>query len=278
MPHSLDLGDLSVARVPKTGDIYEVPTPRGFGYVQYTHRSREYGYLIRVLPGLYVERPKDMADLVAKKENYFVYYPLSACLRVGAFAWVGKLPIPEDSLGEPIMRLGWGQPVDGRVLNWWIIDGDKRTFIDRLTEKEKRYSFLEICSHGMLVYKLCIGWRPETARENDPNAPTGQDEIPEDVQKWVDAMSDPETDEVKHYLYFPSRKQAVEAERTLTKMGFARVKTQRSGDPGKWLVLVTKEGQPARDSVDADMETLEEVVRNAGGVYDGHEISVGHGL
>ena len=269
------MGIRFVTRRPKIGDVYEVPTPRGFGYIQYTHKSREYGYLIRVLPGLYAVRPQYLAEVVAKKENYFVYYPLSACLGDGNVTWVAELPIPEGSQGEQIMRLGWGQPSDGRVLGWWIIDGNNRTYVERLIEKERQYSFLEICSHGMLVYKLCIGWRPETARENDPSASAGQEVIPEDVQKWVDRMSEPETNGVRHYLYFPSKKQALEAKNILVDKGFVKLKTQQCEGTGKWMLLVEREGGGRNaGSIDADMEMLEEVARNAGGEYDGHEIRI----
>jgi len=52
----------------KIGDVLEVPTPRGFAYVQYAHYQKPYGTLIRVLPGFHQSRPTDFAQLAKTKE------------------------------------------------------------------------------------------------------------------------------------------------------------------------------------------------------------------
>jgi hypothetical protein len=41
----------------KLGDVLEIETTKGLAYFQYTHQHPVYGGLIRVLPGLYAERP-----------------------------------------------------------------------------------------------------------------------------------------------------------------------------------------------------------------------------
>ncbi|MCS7123146.1 MAG: hypothetical protein RMJ17_01025, partial [Candidatus Aenigmarchaeota archaeon] len=41
---------------PKIGDVFEIKTPKGFAYVQYSIRHPDFGEIIRVLPGLYPDR------------------------------------------------------------------------------------------------------------------------------------------------------------------------------------------------------------------------------
>ena len=45
---------------PRIGDVFEIETPKGLAYAQFTYNYKEppvYGVLIRVLPGLYESRP-----------------------------------------------------------------------------------------------------------------------------------------------------------------------------------------------------------------------------
>ena len=61
---------------PRLGDVIEIETPKGLAYAQYTHEHRDpprYGSLLRILPGIYSQRPSDFAALVAEEERFSVF-------------------------------------------------------------------------------------------------------------------------------------------------------------------------------------------------------------
>jgi len=81
----------------KLGDIVEVKTPAGLGYVQYVHEGGTRGQLVRVLPGLYDHRPSNLAELARQKELYFVFLILNYGFRtrIGEMEVVSSQPIPK---------------------------------------------------------------------------------------------------------------------------------------------------------------------------------------
>jgi hypothetical protein len=44
----------------KLGDLFEINTPNGKAYLQYVYKDSTLGELVRVLPGLYKERPSEL--------------------------------------------------------------------------------------------------------------------------------------------------------------------------------------------------------------------------
>jgi hypothetical protein len=66
---------------PQIGDVIEIETPAGLGYAQYTHEHREpprFGSLLRVLPGIFAERPSDFKPLLVQDERFSIFFPLGA--------------------------------------------------------------------------------------------------------------------------------------------------------------------------------------------------------
>src|SRR5690242_6609811 len=112
---------------PRIGDIIEIPTRRGLGYAQYTHEHTKpprWGSLIRVLPGLFPERPSDFVSLAAQKEQFFVFTPLKWILREKIFRLVGSAPVPEWAVPFPVFRRAF--ILDGKVHGgWWLWDGER---------------------------------------------------------------------------------------------------------------------------------------------------------
>jgi hypothetical protein len=84
--------------MPKTktriGDIFEVFTPAGLAYVQYTHDGKGMGQLVRTLPGLFAIRPKNFAELAQQKELYFTFYTLEYAVRANDVELVSHQPVP----------------------------------------------------------------------------------------------------------------------------------------------------------------------------------------
>src|SRR5438128_2111977 len=82
---------------PVIGDICEIKTPRGLGYVQYTHDGKHRGDVVRVLPGLFSIRPTDFAELAKQRELYFIFYTLKYALRDGQPENAKAVPQDESS-------------------------------------------------------------------------------------------------------------------------------------------------------------------------------------
>jgi hypothetical protein len=149
---------------PKIGDIVELTTPAGFAYAQYTYKHMEpprYGELIRVLPGLYEERPDDLASLARENERFFTFFPLGPACSKGIVEIVGNEDIPENAQGLPLMRVPGAIERDGKVLNWWLWDGKNSRPIGGLDDLSRPLSILRIMSDVTLINRIVSGWSPE---------------------------------------------------------------------------------------------------------------------
>src|SRR5262249_44194145 len=89
---------------PKVGDVVEIPTPEGFAYAQYTHAHPGLGELLRVLPGLFDNRPADFAPLVEHKERFWTFHALRYTIRRRELAIVAHQPVPEWARHFPRFR------------------------------------------------------------------------------------------------------------------------------------------------------------------------------
>jgi len=145
---------------PKLGDVLEIPTPRGFAYFQYVNRDPLYGALIRVLPGCFVKRPQPVSDFVLKPETFFTFFPVSAAVNQGIVAIVANEPIPEAARKMPVMRAAGGIDKGGKVLNWWILEDERKSMTSDLSEEQKHLSIAEIVNDTLLVQRIVEGWSP----------------------------------------------------------------------------------------------------------------------
>src|SRR3974377_1107119 len=109
------------AKKARIGDIVEVRTPAGSGYVQYTHDAGSNGELVRVLPGLHENRVSDFAALAQQKELYFVFYIMNYAIRAGQAEVVSNQPVPEWAKAYPTMRHAAAFDDFGRVTRWRIV-------------------------------------------------------------------------------------------------------------------------------------------------------------
>jgi len=146
---------------PEIGAVFEIPTPNGLGYGQFTHEHDDYGELVRVLPGLFAERPANLPALVAGPERYFVFYVLRTALKDGLVALVGTFPIPEHAVRFPTLRSGMQDPQTGKTEVWWLWDGENEWRVGELTPDQRRLSTRGIINHPRLVERLLGSWTPE---------------------------------------------------------------------------------------------------------------------
>jgi len=130
---------------PRIGDIIEIETPMGLAYVQYTQNDeRLLGEMIRVLPGIYADRPKSLSQLARSKERFFTFVSLGVLVRRGDVTIVGNEPIP---------------PYAGSIKTTRRLGAP-----DDRTEEEKALSIsFGVMDLGYLINAICTAWLPECA-------------------------------------------------------------------------------------------------------------------
>jgi hypothetical protein len=149
----------------KIGDIIEIKTSKGLAYAQYTHEHiapPRYGYLIRVLPGLYDERPTDFTNIVKQKATFVGFVALQHMVNKNYVAIVNNQPVPSDAQVFPVFRSGIPDSKTRKVKVWWFWDGEKEWKVGVLTNGQKRMPILSIIGDELLVKRIESGWTPET--------------------------------------------------------------------------------------------------------------------
>lgn len=136
------------------GDVFEITTPAGLAYFQYTAQHPMYGGLIRVLPGTYDERPLSVSELVRRRERYFVFFPVRAAAYRGLVATLGAHDIPPHARAFPLFKAG-------RNPNWWLWDGEREWPVGKLTLEQRSLPSRGIWNLAMLASRIASGWSPE---------------------------------------------------------------------------------------------------------------------
>jgi hypothetical protein len=263
-------------RKAKIGDIFEIKTPIGLAYVQYTHDGEDMGELVRVLPGVYSSRPSDFATVAKQKEMYFIFYTLEYALRAKQVEIVSKQPVPEWARQVPIMRKAGGMTDrEGRTLNWTIGPALKLSTIEDLkqalhvrglTPEQEKLSIALLRSHPSMVEKIAKGWTPE--RDEELNLAAWRNE------KETSAQASEQQNSIDHYLYFPKKSQAEKAEKRLKAKGWS-VEIRLGADGENWLALA-KQPVPIED-IEEVRDELERLTEELGGEYDGWGAAVTDG-
>lgn len=145
----------------KLGDVFEIITPKGKAYLHYIFKDPVMKVeLLRVLPGLYAEKPKDIDRLIATNERYMIFFPLTAANKKGIVQVVGYYP--PDNFGKPkYMRSEHN--IRGEAMGWHIVDTDtlKRELVETLSPEQKKLSEWGIWNDTLLIERLIEGWALE---------------------------------------------------------------------------------------------------------------------
>ena len=144
----------------KIGDLFEINTPRGSAYLHYVHHDETTGELIRVLNGLYTERPVELDKLLAEAERYIVSFPLKAAKKQNIIELVGNFSTftfvkPKVMRTKHILR--------GEFLGWHLVDTEswERTLVKSLSAEQKKLSPWGIWSASLLIENLVNDWSLE---------------------------------------------------------------------------------------------------------------------
>jgi Regulator of ribonuclease activity B len=262
----------------KIGDICEIRTPNGLGYVQCTHETAGMGQLVRILPGLFEARPADFVSLSRQKELYFIFYTLNYALRAGQAEIVSHQPVPEWARPYPLMRWPGARDESGKVLAWKIFKAsDPLTLethrhspvIRSLTAEQEKLSVHELWSHPVIVEELARGWTPERAEELRV-----KDVAAAERRKLSEGTKEmPEGERLRHYMYFPDKAAAEKAGQWFRVQKFS-VEVRPGADGVSWLALVEQVPPENIDEVDKIRAEMEALTKKLGGQYDGWEIAV----
>ncbi len=134
----------------KLGDVFEIEIDKQKAYFQYTFKYVPFGYLIRILPGLYTDKCDNIQELVEQKQRFWIFYPLGTAIRRKLITKVGNFAIPTYAQELPPMRARGGIAKDGTVLNWYRCEGTNVQRIN-LTEKDLDLSLRGVANHQYLI-------------------------------------------------------------------------------------------------------------------------------
>ena len=245
------------------GDVVEIETPDGLAYAQFAHEHPRYGQLLRVLPGVYEQRP-DVEALAREDERFYVFYPLGAALaRDPLVELVGHADVPVA--GFPELRAGsWD--ADSGEESWFVVTDEGERHVGRLTPELRKLSPADMVNHKSLVDRIASGWTPEDWPPEGYLDSTGGEEV-------GSGSGDPDEPlPTTFYSYLPSEQAAQQVARAL-RAEQLDVEVSETREGGAWLVLARSEaGADDRELLD---EAIAAVVAQAGGEYDGHEVELG---
>lgn len=152
---------------PMIGDVIEIPTPNGLAYAHFTHKHDvppKWGALLRVLPGLFSERPSDFAELVERPPAFVTFFPLGAACNRRIVQVVANEPVPA-SQGFPTFRNSHRDRSGKRTGPWFLWDGSREWRVEHLSEQELRaYPPLGVWNDTLLVERIVAGWSHEQDR------------------------------------------------------------------------------------------------------------------
>lgn len=250
-------------RTVQIGDVIEVPTKLGYAYAQFSHyhsKPPRYGALLRILPGIFRERPKDFAELVAKREEFSVFFPLQAAIDKGIFSVVANEAIPPKAKQFPLFRAGNINPATGKVEQWWLWDGDESRRTEGLTDKQLDLPIKSIWNDTMLVKRIEQGWTPRNA------------EYFVALARAKKKSSGPEViSQIRHYLQLKSR---ADAEVAIQRIGELDLRSEIQEYDGECVVVVFQDRiiPEERERIRA---YLSDVAAALGGEYEGWEFKIG---
>ena len=250
----------------KFGDILEIPTKLGLSYsqfYQYHAAPPNFGALLRVLPGFFVNRPNDYSDLAKSKEVFSTFFPVQTAVNRELVQVAGHAEVPPHAKQFPLFRRGFRNPATGKVDVWRLWDGNKTWQIGSLTDEQLDFPILSIPSFPMLVERLESGWTPRR-----------QNEFIDAARKKNAIGTAPApagaVEEMRHYLIFQNRDNAEQAVRKVIDLGFKAGIT----DLGEGWGVNVLQPDLAPEKIEAVTEQLEKVAAITGGIYDGNQFKV----
>jgi len=145
---------------PKFGDGLEIPTPKGF-CLPPVCESRFIAWSIDSCASwFFLKRPENFSSIVLQQEQCFTFFPVSAAVNRGIVTIMANEAIPESARKMPVLRTPGGIDKRGKILNWWILDGESKQLVSELSAEQKNLSIASVMNDTMLVHRIVEGWSP----------------------------------------------------------------------------------------------------------------------
>jgi len=142
------------------GDIFEIDTPKGKGYLHCILLESINYELVRVLPGLFQERPTDLVSIAQREEQFMLFFPVKAAYRLKILEKVGHMPAAGFTLPKYMREIN---VIREAFLGWHIVDTEtmKRQAVKNLTVEQRKLSPWSIWNDTLLCERLAEGWSLE---------------------------------------------------------------------------------------------------------------------
>lgn len=150
---------------PVCGDVYELPLPNGYGYIQYVgdyKKTTPYlGPLVRVLC-VHYDRPTTNFDAFSDPDGTFViFFPLGAAVRRGIVRPVCRIEVPPQFTVCPLFKArGASDNSTGEVKLWWLWDGTDEWREAPLEMEHFDLPLRGIANDTQIIDWIETGWRP----------------------------------------------------------------------------------------------------------------------
>lgn len=146
----------------KIGDVFEIVTPKGKAYIQYVFKNETLGELIRVLQGVYEQRPQNLEEIVNKSEQYFIHFPVKVANKQRIIELSGNFELPPN-LEIPKKFRTLRKDKDGNIIGWQIIDYDswQRETVNKLSGQQQELSPWGTWNDTLLIERITQGWTLE---------------------------------------------------------------------------------------------------------------------
>jgi hypothetical protein len=117
--------------------------------------------MIRVLPGIHIERPTDFSRLVQQPYQFITFFPLGAACHRKIVSVVASEPIPSYSQSWPVFRNSHRTRDGKRVPPWFFWDGVKKWRANELLPDQRSFPPLGVWNDTLLIDRIVAGWRHE---------------------------------------------------------------------------------------------------------------------
>ena len=242
------------------GDVLSVEVGNQWAYLHYLGKHEMYGDAVLVAAKLYDREVTVTAEMFSG--GYVTFYPVGAAIAQKLVSVVGHVP----PTPPPTRFRRRGAMVGGQVRTWIIEDSSGDTVKADLSAEDLHLPIASIWNHQFLVQRLSEGWHPvqEGRARNDSRQAVTEDAAMADVKV---------PNSISHYVYLPSREAAVFVGKVLRDRGFTT--EERLGADGvNWLVLARHVAVPSEAAMESIRQSMEALVVNVGGEYDGWEVDV----
>lgn len=259
---------------PKVGDVFEVTLRDGqLAYLQVVHEQSggDISEVVRVLEGRFASRPSDLPAVVAEPHEYLMFAAPRFMAAEGHARRVGNWPVPQRG-GWSGLKYTLVLGRDGHVQAWVLSDG--RTPLER-SEVPPPISKRREAPVWQLGPSLDVVDTLMASREGSLEG--------SEIEKWRAAhglqgsmglADDDDESAVQHFTLFREGADLGEVVAQLESLGFG---CSRLTNPdlfdGQLLVVKVGHSEPA--SIGDQRKRIEQIVRAAGGGYDGWEATTG---